>query len=251
MHRLLKFFLLVVGAYILLKLPGLFFGVPVPSSLVLLYLFFVAVVVLLVMTSTEASARELFAPIVAIIEEPARTRQRNIIFAVLPVLAALVTYIAVMPDKGADIGFRAVHPAPPAVMEAYGRTFDLTTLTNPLRPVETTDPDRFQQLVKEGGDIYYSNCLFCHGAKLDGRGHYAHALEPRPLTFQSTDTIAQLQESYVFWRIVKGGPGLPKLSAPWASSMPVWEEELSEEEVWKVILFIYDYTGNRPREWSH
>jgi cytochrome c5 len=250
MHRLLKLFLIVLGAYVLLKLPGLFFNIPVPSSLVLLYLFFVALVTLLVMTSTEASARALFAPIVAIIVEPSMVRRRNAIFAVLPVLAALITYIVVMPDNEASIGFRAVHPAPPAVIEAYGKSFDLAILENPLRSVESTDPARFARLVKEGGEIYYSNCLFCHGAKLDGRGHYAHALNPRPLTFQGVDTIAQLQESYVFWRIVKGGPGLPKQSGPWASSMPVWEGELGEEEVWKVILFLYDYTGNRPREWS-
>ena len=70
------------------------------------------------------------------------------------------------------------------------------------------------------------------------------------MPFSGNDTIAQLQESYVFWRVVKGGPGLPREGGPSISSMPSWEASLTEEEVWKVILFIYDYTGNTPRSWK-
>ncbi len=32
--------------------------------------------------------------------------------------------------------------------------------------------------------------------------------------------------------------------------MPRWEAMLSEEERWKVILFLYDYTGFSPRTWE-
>ncbi len=250
--QILKLFIFILGSYIALKLPGLLFSIPIPSSLVLLYLFFITVITVLVMTTSESSAKKLFAPVIAIVTEPSKRRTRNILFAVLPFLAALLTYFAILPDGGGGSinGFRVVHPAPPSAIKAWGRTYDLTALENPLRVFKSSDPKLFKRYVKEGGDIYFSNCFFCHGAKLDGRGQYAHALNPRPLTFQGIDTIAQLQESYVFWRVVKGGPGLPELSAPWSSSMPVWEEKLSEDEVWKVILFIYDYTGNSPREWS-
>jgi len=64
-------------------------------------------------------------------------------------------------------------------------------------------------------------------------------------------TIAQLQESFLFWRIATGGPGLPAEAAPWISSMPVWENFLTEEEIWEVILFMYDYTGRQPRSWTN
>jgi len=56
-----------------------------------------------------------------------------------------------------------------------------------------------------------------------------------------------LQETYLFWRIAKGAPDLPQESTPWSSAMPAWENFLSEEEIWDVILFLYDYTGQRPR----
>jgi mono/diheme cytochrome c family protein len=63
-------------------------------------------------------------------------------------------------------------------------------------------------------------------------------------------TIAQLTESFVFWRIAKGGVGLPREGAPWNSAMPAWEDYLTEEEIWAVILFLYEQTGRHPRTWE-
>ena len=59
-----------------------------------------------------------------------------------------------------------------------------------------------------------------------------------------------LQESYVFWRVTKGGPGMPGVGQPWSSAMPVWEDILTEDEVWKVILYLYDGTGHTPRSFA-
>ena len=51
----------------------------------------------------------------------------------------------------------------------------------------------------EGGNVYTANCQYCHGDKLDGKGPYAQGLNPVPLNFQDIGTIAQLQESFLFW----------------------------------------------------
>ena len=80
-----------------------------------------------------------------------------------------------------------------------------------------------------------------------GDGMYAHGLNPIPTNFTDPGTIPQLQESFLFWRIAKGGPGLPGEGGPWDSAMPAWEKFLTEEEIWDVILFLYDHTGFRPR----
>src|SRR6266516_2211448 len=71
-----------------------------------------------------------------------------------------------------------------------------------------------------------------------------------PPNFQDNGTIAQLTESFVFWRVAKGGPGLPREGAPWNSAMPRWEDFLTEREIWSVILFLYDQTGWKPRTWE-
>jgi mono/diheme cytochrome c family protein len=32
--------------------------------------------------------------------------------------------------------------------------------------------------------------------------------------------------------------------------MPAWEEMLTEEEIWQVILFMYEATDQVPRTWE-
>src|SRR5207244_6009394 len=85
----------------------------------------------------------------------------------------------------------------------------------------------------EGKHVYYRNCLPCHGDHLDGQGHFASGFNPLPANFQDNGTIAQLTESFVFWRVAKGGPGLPREGTPWNSAMPVWEDFLTEREIWR------------------
>src|SRR6266850_1067547 len=97
---------------------------------------------------------------------------------------------------------------------------------------------------------YGQNCLPCHGDHLDGQGHFASGFNPLPANFQDNGTIAQLTESFVFWRVAKGGPGLPREGTPWNSAMPAWEEFLTEDEIWSVVLFLYEQTGWKPRTWE-
>jgi len=114
---------------------------------------------------------------------------------------------------------------------------------NPLRADEARLADNLEQ----GRIVYYKNCFFCHGDALDGNGHYARGFNPPPANFQDPGTIAQLSESFLFWRIAKGGPGLPEASTPWDSAMPVWENFLSENDIWQVIMYLYQRTGHKPR----
>lgn len=248
--KLLQFAIYCLVPYVIFKLPDWAFGKPIPASLIIMYMFFSVVVILLVMTSTDESTNQLMAPIKALFEDPSKAMVRNVVFVVIPLLAALQTYDMMRPTFDAPVELRSTHPAPPSRMKAFGKSFNLATLENPFRKVEKEDPEKFKGLVREGGEVYFRNCFYCHGDKLDGKGHYAQGFNPLPLPFQGKDTIAQLTESFVFWRITTGGPGLPKESTPWMSSMPVWKNFLTEDEIWKVILFIYDYTGNIPRSWE-
>jgi mono/diheme cytochrome c family protein len=248
--KLAQFVILSVIAYAIFKSPGVLLGKPIPGSLIMMYMFFAVVMILLVMTSTQRGAEGLFAPIRALVEDPGKARARNVVFVVVPVIAALITYNSVRPSFEAPVELRSTHPAPPSAFKAFGRTINLATLANPYRKSEKEDPARFKELVKEGGAVYFKNCFYCHGDKLDSHGHYAQGFNPLPLPFQGKDTIAQLQESYVFWRVSTGGPGLPKESTPWLSAMPIWHNFLTEDEIWKAVLFIYNYTGNVPRSWE-
>lgn len=225
-------------------------GQLVPVSLLTMYMFFVTVGIFMVFTASEESARELAAPIMALVQDPSKKMIRNVVFIIVPLLAGTFTYSKMKPSFEAPLELRSIHPAPPNSVKVYGKRYDLTKLENPYRKFQKQDPEKFKGLVFEGGAIYMKNCQWCHGDKLNGQGPFAAALNPLPLNFQDVGTIAQLQESFLFWRITTGGPGLPKEATPWLSSMPVWENFLTEDEVWKVILFLYDYTGHSPRSWG-
>ncbi|MBI4746348.1 MAG: cytochrome c [Deltaproteobacteria bacterium] len=220
--KLLQAVLVVVGVYIAFKLV---FSVglkqPLPSSLLTMYMFFVVVATLLVTTATEESAQEMAAPIKALVEDPGKKTIRNIVFVLVPLLAGWMTYSKLAPSFEAPVELRTIHPAPPATMKAFGKSYDLLKLENPLRKYQKEDPEKFRTYVKEGGAVYYKNCHYCHGDKLNGRGQYAPGFNPMPANFQDVGTIAQLQESFLFWRISTGGPGLPKEATPWLSAMPV------------------------------
>ncbi len=249
--RLLQAVLAIFLIYAAFKVVfGVILGQAIPSSVLTMYMFFVVAGVLMVFTFTEEGAREMVAPIKALVEDPSRKVIRNVVFAIVPLAAGSFVYAKMVPSFEAPLELRSIHPAPPSSIRAFGKRYDLLKLENPYRKLETEDPERFRKMVAEGGKVYIQNCQFCHGDKLDGRGPYARALNPVPLNFQDVGTIAQLQESFLFWRIATGGPGLPKEGAPWISSMPVWRDFLSEDETWQVILFLYDYTGHRPRSWE-
>ncbi len=250
--RLLQFVLTIAGIYFgFILVFDVILDQVIPSSLLTMYMFFVIAGVSMVYTFTDESARELIAPIRALVEDPGKKKIRNIVFVIVPLLAGAYTYTKMLPSFEAPVELRSIHPAPPSTAKIYGKRYDLLKLENPLRKLEKTDPETFGEQVQAGANVYIQNCQYCHGDKLDGRGPYAQGLNPIPLNFQDIGTIAQLQESYLFWRIATGGPGLPKEATPWISSMPVWQNFLTEEEIWQVILFLYDYTGYQPRSWEH
>jgi len=82
------------------------------------------------------------------------------------------------------------------------------------------------------------------------KGRQASGLPPPPADFKDPGTIAQLQESFLFWRIKTGGVGLPVEGMPWKSAMPRWEFELSDEDIWKIIMGEYAGAGQEPRTWE-
>ncbi len=215
----------------------------VPTSLMKVYMFFVVVGVLTVFTFSEETKEELMAPIRAVYGKSSMVLVRMVVILLVSAVGAGVTYESIKPSFDSPVELRSIHPAPPSTISAYNKTINILTVTNPYRD----DKENFAENVKQGGIVYYKNCFYCHGDKLAGRGHYYHGYFPVPANFQDVGTIAQLQESYLFWRIATGGPGLSKEATPWLSAMPIWKDFLTEKEIWQVILFLYDYTGHSPR----
>ena len=165
--------------------------------------------------------------------------------------------IAVQTPESFSDGLRD-RPLQPRSIHAYGKDYDLASVKNPLgskilAQLET-DPGQAYKIyldaVKKGSDVYNSHCVHCHGDLLDGDGMIAKGQNPPPTDFRNDTTFSEVRDSYLFWRIVTGGPGLPKEFEPWKSSMPVGERLLSEEEAWNVIVLLRDRVGQFSQGWN-
>jgi hypothetical protein len=245
---------------------------PIPFSVLAVFMW---------MSSNEDDWRKFKQPIMNVMDgiTPFHKILRVAYLVALPFVFWAFSYNSFLPNLDEPIELRTVHPAPPASTKVHGKTFVLQTSQNPYRinPEGKYDqeysnariveqgmgrlmkPDAnpwdqkaegYLKYVREGGEIFFQNCHFCHGDNLNGRGLHAFAFNPIPANFTDPGTIAQLQETFIFWRVAKGGIGLPREGFPWASVMPPWEQHLTTDEIWKVILFEYWHTGYYPRTWD-
>lgn len=232
------------GIYVLLRFG---FTAPIPSSVVSLYMGIVSIAILAYVSSSQERRDEVSRPLVRLMTEKRYTPLLALAVVALPALAAANVYFQMNVPIEPPFFPRTVHPASPSEIPFKDKTIAIDAGDNPYRQLEGSNPEEFRKHVENGRRVYYRNCVFCHGDDMGGNGMFVHGLDPIPTNFADGDTIANLRETFLFWRAAKGGPGLPEEGGPWNSAMPAWEKFLTEEELWDVVLFLYEFTGERPR----
>jgi mono/diheme cytochrome c family protein len=233
-----------VGIYVLLRFG---FTAPIPASVVSLYMGIVTIAILSYVTSSEERREEVARPLVQFMTDKRYTALLAAAVVAVPALAAANVYLQMNVPLEPPYFPRTVHPASPSEIAVRETTIAIDAGDNPFRQLERSNPEAFRTHLENGRRVYYQNCVFCHGDDMGGNGMFVHGLNPIPTNFADGDTIANLRETYLFWRIAKGGPGLPEEGGPWDTAMPAWEKFLTEEEMWDVVLFVYDFTGEKPR----
>jgi mono/diheme cytochrome c family protein len=233
-----------IGIYVLLRFG---FTAPIPASVVTIYMGIVTLAILAYVSSSDERRDEIAGPLFRFMTEKRYSTLLAATLIAIPALAAANVYVRMNVPLEPPYFARTIHPASPPEITVHDKTIPIDAGDNPLRALETSNPEAFRRHVENGRRIYYRNCVFCHGDDLGGNGMFVHGLDPIPTNFADGDTIANLRETFLFWRIAKGGPGLPEEGGPWASAMPAWEKFLKEEEMWEVVLFLYEFTGERPR----
>lgn len=232
----LKPAILMVGLYIFLKFVMPLFTAPLPASLIMLYLVLTFSGIMIFMTLSGASMESFLGPIFRFIsgdgQDGTMKKARVAVLALFPLLVGWQTYTSTAPSTAPPAENRTVHPAPPG---------EFAVMSNPV----PNTPEN----VMQGKGLYAAYCSPCHGL-FDGKGPASRGFNPPPANFKDPTTIAMLQESYLFWRIKKGGVGLSIEGMPWKSAMPRWEFELKDEQIWKIILGEYDGAGQKPRTWE-
>ncbi|HTN43885.1 MAG TPA: cytochrome c [Nitrospiria bacterium] len=211
---------------------------PLPSSLVSLYMGLTVVTVWMYLSLYDDKMEEFMAPIKAFLrgwrnENVGVTAARIVILVAVPLYVGASVYARLIPSDQPPIEQRVIHPAPPT---------EFVGLSNPI--------PHTPENVTAGKGLFVAYCSPCHGIKLDGKGPQYKGFNPPPANFDDPGTISQLQESYLFWRISKGGVGLPIEGQPWKSAMPRWETRISPDNIWKIIMFEYEGSGSKPRTWE-
>jgi mono/diheme cytochrome c family protein len=229
--------ILLVAVFAALKLVLPLFTAPLPMSLIWLYLFLTTIGIVVYGTLSGESTEALLGPIFRFVGGDglggaARSARWGVLLLV-PVLVGWQTYGGLAPNTQPPAESRTIHPAPPG---------EFVGLSNPL----PNTPEN----VMMGTGLYAAYCLPCHGPKFNGNGSASDGFNPPPANFADPGTIAMLQESYLFWRIKKGGVGLSVEGHPWKSAMPRWEVELSDDQIWKIIMAEYAGAGQKPRTWE-
>ena len=230
-----------VGIQVLLRFG---FTAPIPTSVISIYTGIVSIAILAYVSSSQERREEVSGPLVRLMTEGRYTALLGATVVAIPALAAANVYVQMNVPLQPPLFSRTVHPAPPTQITVHDKRIDLDAGENPFWGLEK-NPAEFRKHVENGRQVYYRNCVFCHGDNLAGTGMFVHGLDPIPTNLP--ETIPLLRDTFLFWRISKGGPGLPEEGGPWDTAMPAWEKFLKEEEIWDVILFLYDHTGLRPR----
>lgn len=84
-----------------------------------------------------------------------------------------------------------------------------------------------------GEELYRAHCLICHGETGRGDGPAGLSVNPKPADFTKPQGIDDHSDGELFWYISKGIPG---------SSMPAFENILTEEERWTLVHYIRSFS---------
>ncbi|MBF0279909.1 MAG: cytochrome c [SAR324 cluster bacterium] len=89
-----------------------------------------------------------------------------------------------------------------------------------------------EENLAKGKQLYSTFCTACHGSKGYGDGPAGKSLNPRPANLSSTVNQPMTTDSFLLWTISEGGTAFK-------TAMPPFKEAISEEDIWKIILYLY------------
>ncbi|RMF88507.1 MAG: cytochrome c [Nitrospinota bacterium] len=218
--------------------------IPVPRTLMAMFMILAIVGALVYVSTSDEKLAEFTRPLQTVLRGDLEGRwslwargARLLCLLVVPLIVGGLVYLQVRPSVGSPTALRIQHPTIPGAFER---------LTNPFRNPDGTIKEG--KVLEEGAVLYQKNCRPCHGTTAGGDGPMGWGFRLKPANFRDPGTIATLVEAYLVWRIKEGGIGLPPEASPWDSAMPSWKGELSDEEIWKIILAEYDTAGVEPRK---
>src|SRR5207344_1299748 len=156
-----------IGIYVLLRFG---FTAPIPSSVVTIYMGIVTMAILAYVSSSEDRREAVSGPLVRVMTDKRYTVLLFATVVLIPALAAANVYVQMNVPLQPPLFSRTIHPASPSEITVHNKKIDLDAGENPFRHLETSNPAEFRQHVENGRQVFYRNCVFCHGDNLAGNG---------------------------------------------------------------------------------
>lgn len=124
---------------------------------------------------------------------------------------------------------------------ALGRSAYMPPWENELSEEQITDVIAYLQVVadpvRRGEVVFKTNCVLCHGVKGDGKGRASVLFNPPPADLTRSDKNDQYKEMI----IRMGGEAMGR-----SPVMPVWGEQISDQEIQDVVQYLRTLLINRP-----
>jgi cytochrome c oxidase cbb3-type subunit III len=133
------------------------------------------------------------------------------------------------PDNGRDYIEKIIRYGGKAV----GRSEVMPSWQEELSEEQINDVIEYVAIVKNqvsrGEVVYKTNCILCHGIKADGKGRASVLFDPPPANLTKSDK----NDEYKKMIITLGGKAMGR-----SEVMPIWGEQLSEQQIDDVIAFL-------------
>src|SRR4030095_14012112 len=154
-----------IGIYVLLRFG---FTAPIPSSVISIYMGIASLAILAYASSSQQRRDEISGPLVRFMTEKRYTALLGATVVAIPALAAANVYVQMSVPLQPPLFSRHVPPASPSEITVHDKKIDLDAGENPFRHLETSNPEEFRKHVENGRQVYYRNCVFCHGDTMAG-----------------------------------------------------------------------------------
>ncbi len=117
--------------------------------------------------------------------------------------------------------------------EALGKSVYMPPWQEELSAEQISDVIAYLSIVPDtvarGRAVFKTNCILCHGTKGDGNGRASRLYNPPPANLTRSDK----NDMYKKMIITMGGEAMGR-----SRFMPVWGEQLSEQEIEDVVAYL-------------
>ena len=135
-------------------------SVPLPASVIAMYVGLILLAILVHVSVEDDRFREFLRPIKETLVEDDKKIQRIVVGALIPLALLGFTFSRVSTKADPPATLRTAHPAPPDELKYRDKVIGATQqVENPFRHLEKDDVEAFKAHAENGRRVYYQNCF--------------------------------------------------------------------------------------------